>query len=56
LVADGCGKGQREAQHNLALKYWNGQGVAKDPTQARYWMQKSAAAGDTEAQTSLTEH
>ncbi|MGH6968523.1 MAG: hypothetical protein ACREEL_12465 [Stellaceae bacterium] len=56
MVSFAAEKGQREAHFNLGLKYANGQGVTQDMTQARYWMQKSAANGDVSAQKWLQEH
>lgn len=38
-------KGLRPAQHNLALMYWNGEGVAQDYVRALMWLDIAAAQG-----------
>lgn len=40
-------------QYSLAMRYLKGDGVAKDETEARTWLQKSAAQGYDEAKTAL---
>lgn len=42
-----------EEQFNLAKKYYNGEGVSKDLTQAAYWYRKAAEGGNFKAQTNL---
>lgn len=37
--------GERHAQYNLGLMYWNGEGTTKDYATALGWFQKSAAQG-----------
>jgi TPR repeat protein len=37
------------AQYNIGILYANGQGVPRNLSQARAWMQKAAAAGDEDA-------
>ena len=41
------------AQHNLANRYYYGEGVAKDPVQEVFWRKKAAEQGDSAAQSSL---
>lgn len=44
-------RGNSFVQKELARFYWNGLiGFEKDPEKARYWLQKSAEAGDEQAQ------
>lgn len=46
-------KGIKGAQYNLGLFYERGEGVAKDKTQAHYWIRKAAEQGLPEAQVNL---
>ena len=46
-------KGDVEAQFNLGICYYSGQGVAKDYTEAVKWFRKAAEQGDTLAQWTL---
>ncbi len=43
-------KGDAVAQNNLGLKYYNGDGVPKDSTEAVKWYRKSAEQGNANAQ------
>ena len=45
--------GDASAQYNLALKFYNGEGVTQDYKQAVYWYTKSAEQGDASAQNNL---
>jgi clan AA aspartic protease (TIGR02281 family) len=42
--------GSPDGQYALALAYANGNGVERDPVQARSWLEKSAAGGQPHAQ------
>ena len=46
-------QGDVQAQFNLAICYYNGQGVSKDLKQAIYWYQKAAGQGFVEAKERL---
>jgi len=46
-------QGHANAQNNLGICYFNGQGVDKDITQAVYWFRKAAEQGDAIAQSNL---
>lgn len=46
-------EGMKEAQFNLALMYYNGEGVSQDITQAVNWWNKSASQGHPPAQFNL---
>jgi TPR repeat protein len=46
-------QGHDFTQYNLALCYWDGEGVEKDFKQAIKWFKKAANQGDTEAQKDL---
>ena len=46
-------QGQANAQYNLGLMYYNGEGVTRDLKQAVYWYQKAAEQGDASAQNNL---
>ena len=46
-------KGNRVAQYNLAICYYNGLGVAKDFVQAAAWFRKAAEQGYAQAQSNL---
>jgi uncharacterized protein len=39
-----------EAQFNLGIMYWKGEGVARDKTLSRMWMGRAAQLGDAGAQ------
>lgn len=41
--------GSPEAQYVVALRYLDGDGVKRDPGEARTWLEKSAAQGHPEA-------
>jgi hypothetical protein len=45
--------GDAKAQYELALDYYSGTGVAKDPTQGLFWLRKSADRGYDWAQKAL---
>ena len=45
--------GAAEAQYDLALQYLTGQGVARDITAAKDWLQKAAVQGHKKAQEKL---
>ncbi|MCL2659268.1 MAG: hypothetical protein FWD64_01935 [Acidobacteriaceae bacterium] len=47
--------GDAEAQLNLGLAYFNGDGVQKDLTQAVYWIRKAAVQRNAQAQYNLAE-
>ena len=46
-------QGDAEAQYNLGVAYYNGEGVEQSHSKAVYWYQKSAEQGDAEAQYNL---
>jgi TPR repeat protein len=46
-------QGDANAQNNLGVLYYNGQGVPQDYVQARQWFEKAAAQGEANAQNSL---
>ena len=46
-------QGDAEAQYNLALSYYNGQGVTKSYPNAVKWYRKAAEQGDAKAQFNL---
>ena len=46
-------QGLAEAQFNLGLCYYNGDGVLQDYNQAAYWFTKAAEQGDASSQYSL---
>ena len=46
-------QGKAEAQYNLGVMYYNGQGVNKDYSKAVYWYTKAAEQGGAEAQFKL---
>ena len=46
-------RGDANAQNNLGVLYYNGEGVPQDYVQARQWFEKAAAQGDAYAQNSL---
>jgi TPR repeat protein len=45
--------GDADAQYRLGLKYAEGEGVAKDPSQAAEWYRKAATHGQPNAQYNL---
>lgn len=53
VLQDDAAKGNPKAQIALALRYYNGQGVATNWVEAANWWRKAAAQGDTNAQVSL---
>jgi S1-C subfamily serine protease len=46
-------RGARAAQRELGLRYYGGDGVARDPARAAYWWKQAAAQGDDQAQVAL---
>ena len=52
-LRDKADSGDAAAQCSLGAKYWNGDGVPKDPAKAREWFAKAAAHGDAAAQRAL---
>ena len=46
-------QGDANAQFNLGVLYYNGEGVSQDYVQARQWFEKAAAQGYVYAQNSL---
>ena len=46
-------QGDAEAQNNLGLRYYNGEGVTKDYAEAVKWYRKAAEQGHAEAQFNL---
>ena len=46
-------QGNQDAQYNLGLIYYNGDGVVQDYKKALYWFEKSARQGDAQAQNNL---
>ena len=46
-------KGNASAQYTVAYMYYYGEGVPRDPQQARRWMQLAADQGLTEAEEGL---
>ena len=53
LIQPMATKGDAEAQLNLGIMYFNGQGVPQDYKQAVDWFRKAAAQGDADSQTNL---
>jgi TPR repeat protein len=53
LWEQAAAQGNAQAQYNLGLLYYNGQGVPQDYTKAREWFEKAAAQGLAQAQQSL---
>lgn len=51
---DQAASGNAAQQYNLGVRYLSGDGVAKDPRQARAWFAKAAAQGDPDALAALT--
>jgi curved DNA-binding protein CbpA len=49
LFQDLAVQGYSSAQNNLGVLYENGQGIARDYTQAAYWYRKAAEQGDVDA-------
>ena len=48
-----AGQGLAEAQYNLALRYYNGEGVRQDYAEAVRWVRLAAEQGDARAQANL---
>jgi TPR repeat protein len=48
-VREEAERGNPGAQYALAALYREGEGVARDPAQARAWLQKAAASGEPQA-------
>lgn len=46
-------QGNAEAQNNLGVAYYNGEGVEQSYSKAVYWCQKSAEQGNADAQYNL---
>ncbi|MBM3649846.1 MAG: sel1 repeat family protein [Alphaproteobacteria bacterium] len=49
LFEKAASAGHFRAQLNLGILYLRGQGVARDPVQARAWLEKAAATGEPQA-------
>ena len=52
-VKESAEQGDAEAQFNLGIMYYTGEGTLTDKKQAFYWYKKSAEQGDAEAQYNL---
>ncbi|HHO77080.1 MAG TPA: sel1 repeat family protein [Deltaproteobacteria bacterium] len=48
-----AGQGDVDAQYNLAIMYYHGEGVERNLEEALYWFHKAAEQDDTEAQYNL---
>ena len=46
-------QGHTQAQYNLGVLYYNGEGVPRDISKAREWLEKAAAQGDESAKAAL---
>ena len=46
-------QGDAEAQYNLGVAYYNGEGVEQSHSKAVYWWKKAAEQGDEKAQYNL---
>src|ERR1700729_2240405 len=46
-------QGDTDAQYNLGIMYFTGQGTAQDPAEAAKWFRKAAEQGDVNAQYNL---
>ena len=46
-------KGQSEAQYAIGYMYYYGQGVVEDRKQARFWINRAAKAGQSDAKEAL---
>ena len=46
-------KGHAKAQFNLAISYYDGEGVQQDVSKAIYWLEKAAAQGHEKSQNFL---
>ena len=46
-------QGDADAQYNLGVLYYNGEGVPRDISKAREWFEKAAAQGDESAKAAL---
>jgi len=53
LFRKATAQGNADAQNNLGVAYFNGQGVAKDEAKAVKWFRKAADQGDANAQNNL---
>ncbi|ESZ71324.1 hypothetical protein X727_08990 [Mesorhizobium sp. L103C119B0] len=47
--------GNADAQYNLGLMYWRGQGIAQNDRQATYWWGKAAEQGNADAASLLAQ-
>ena len=54
-IKDAANSGHAEAQFNLGLMYFNGDGVTKDDVKAVKWFRKAANQGDEDAKEFLRE-
>ncbi|HEY6168078.1 MAG TPA: tetratricopeptide repeat protein [Verrucomicrobiae bacterium] len=50
---DAAERGRASAQYLLGRRYRDGDGIPKDDTKARFWLEKSAAQGNPDAQAAL---
>ena len=48
-------QGDAEAQYNLGVSYYNGEGVAQDYAEAAYWFHKAAEQGNAYGQYGLAD-
>ena len=55
LIRRSAEQGYADAQFNLGLAYYRGEGVSEDETQAIYWWRKAAEQGYAHAQYGLGE-
>ena len=46
-------QGNVDAQNNLGVMYYAGEGVPRDPAKAKEWFKKAAAQGNADAQVNL---
>lgn len=46
-------QGNVDAQNNLGVMYYTGEGVPKDMAKAREWLRKAAAQGNADAKANL---
>jgi len=53
LYKKAAGQGNATAQYNLGTCYEDGNGVAKDNTQAADWYRKAADQGDADAKKAM---
>ena len=47
MIRTAAEKGLAQAQRNLGICYLNGEGVKEDKAQAKEWLKKAEAQGDT---------